>query len=185
MRIKIDTGAFGEYLHYGAPLTLVTVRGNNGVVNVSTNASITPLPGETPRLAIGILHVNYTNTLLRESGEFVVNVLTEDMRSAAILCGNTSGEDVDKLAMTGLTTLPAEYVQAPLIVECPLNIECRVETVHHLADLDVWIAEILAMHADEAWSNGRAGIDLKRYRPLIYAFGHTFALGEQVGIGGI
>jgi len=185
MRIQVDTGAFGEYLHYGAPLTLVTVRGEDGTINVSTNASITPLPGATPRLVIGILHVNYTNQLIAQSGEFVVNVLTDQMRSSAIVCGNMTGTEVDKLAVTGLTTIPARHVQTPMIAECPLNLECRVEGVHHLPDLDLWIAEIVAMHADEPWANDRAGIDLKRYRPLIYAFGHTFAMGEKIGLGGI
>ncbi|NOZ50611.1 MAG: flavin reductase family protein [Chloroflexi bacterium] len=185
MRIKVDTGAFGEYLHYGAPLTLVTVHGEDGTVNLSTNVSITPLPGAVPRLAMGILHVNYTNKLIKERGEFVVNVLTDQMRSAAIVCGNTSGADVDKLALTELTLLPGTYVQTPLIAECPLNIECRVESVHHLPDLDLWVAEILAVYADEAWANDRAGINLKRYRPLMYAFGHTFTFGKQIGFGGL
>ncbi|NOZ73119.1 MAG: flavin reductase family protein [Chloroflexi bacterium] len=185
MRIPVDTGAYGEYLHYGAPLTLVTVRGKNDELDVSTNASLTPLPGDIPRLVIGILRVNYTNQLLAESGEFVVNVMTEDMRAIALQCGTTSGHDVDKFALCDLHTLPAQHVRAPIIAECPLHIECRVEDVLHLSDLDLWVAEILAMGVDEVWANGRAGINLARYRPLIYAFGHTFARGEQIGLGGL
>ena len=185
MRIPVDTGAFGEYLHYGAALTLVTVRGKDGQVDVSTNASMTPLPGETPRLVVGILRVNYTNQLLAESGEFVVNVITDEMRALALQCGTTSGHDIDKFELCNLRTLPAKYVQAPIIAECPLHLECRVQDVLHLPDLDLWVADILTMEADEVWSNGRAGINLERYNPLIYAFGHTFARGKQIGLGGL
>ncbi len=67
MRALVDTGVYGEYLHYGAPLALVTVQGNNDYVNVSTNASITPLPGDQLRLVIGVFTENLTNKLIAES----------------------------------------------------------------------------------------------------------------------
>ncbi|NOX64103.1 MAG: flavin reductase family protein [Chloroflexi bacterium] len=185
MRTIVDTGAYGEYLHYGLPLTLVTVQGPDGRVNVSTNASIAPLPGDENRLAMGVLKVNYTNELIAQSREFAVNVLTSEMRAIARQCGYISGTEVDKLALCGLTTIPARYIGAPLIEQCPLNIECRVEDVHDLGDIDLWIAKILAVEVDEAWSNGRGGVNLQHYDLLIYAFGHTFKLGPMVGLGGL
>ncbi len=185
MRTLIDTGGYGEYLHYGMPLTLVTAVDADGRVNASTNASIAPLPGSSSRLVIGILKENLTNQLIAASGEFVINVLTQDMRAVAKECGSRSGNDVDKLALCGLTTLPAQYVKAPLIAECPLNIECRVESVQSLEDVDLWVAHILAIEVASAWSDGRSGVNLKHFRPLLYAFGHTFQRGAQVGAGGI
>lgn len=185
MRAIIDTGTYGEYLHYGMPLSLITVLGKDGRINVSTNASITPLPGSTPRLVIGILKDNWTHKLISESGEFVVNLLTPEMRGVAVQCGSHSGENVDKLALCQLTALPGKLVRAPLIEECPLNIECRVLSVEPLDDLDLFVAEILAVEADERWSNGRGGINLARYDPLFYAFGFTFARGGMIGLGGL
>ena len=185
MRALVDTGVYGEYLHYGTPLTLVTVQGNNGQVNVSTNASITPLPGDHLRLAIGVFTENLTNSLISESREFVVNVISDDMRGVAKLCGENSGKDTDKLSLCDLSLIPASKVTAPMIEECPLNIECRVEGVHHLDDLDLWIAKILAIQVDQSLSNGRGGIELQRYRPLLYTFGQTLSRGPVVGTGGI
>lgn len=185
MRIPIDLSSYGEYLHYGVPLVLLTVMAPDGRVNVSTNASITPLPGEIPRLVAGVVTANYTNQLIAASREFVVNVLTETMRPIARQCGTYSGQEVDKLALCGLTTHPARKVKTPLIAECPLNLECKVEDVHHLDDVDLWIARILVMEVAPEWSDGRSGINLERFQPLIYAFGHTFARGPAVGHGSI
>lgn len=185
MRALVDTGVYGEYLHYGAPLALVTVQGNNGYVNVSTNASITPLPGDQLRLVIGVFTENLTNQLIAESGEFVVNIITDDMRGVAKLCGENSGKELDKLDECELTLIPASHVTSPMIEECPLNIECRVESVHHLDDLDLWVANILAIQVAPQWSNGRGGIDLQSYKPLLYTFGRTVARGPVVGTGGI
>ncbi len=185
MRALVDTGVYGEYLHYGTPLTLVTVQGNNGHVNVSTNASITPLPGDKLRLVIGVFTENLTNQLIAESREFVVNVISDEMRGVAKLCGENSGKTMDKLSLCDLTLIPASNVKAPMIAECPLNIECRVESVHHLDDLDLWIADILAIQVDQNLSNGRGGINLQNYKPLLYTFGQTLARGPVVGAGGI
>ncbi|MCO6450296.1 MAG: flavin reductase family protein [Caldilineales bacterium] len=185
MRTVIDTGTYGEYLHYGLPLALVSVLGPDGRVNVSTNASITPLPGSLSRLAAGVLIDNYTNELIAKRGEFVVNLLTPDMRGIARQCGSLSGVDTDKLAVCGLTTTPAQHVASPLIEQCPVNIECRVDTVQHLDELNLWITRILAVHVRKDWTNGRGGVNLAMYKPLLYAFGHTFELGPMVGHSGI
>lgn len=185
MRTLIDTSSYGEYLHYGMPLTLVTVLDSAGRVNVSTNGSITPLPGQTPRLVIGILKENYTNELIAASGEFVINLLTDEMRGVARLCGSHSGHDTDKLALAGLTTQPARFVKPPIVVECPLNIECRVVDVQHLDELDLWTAHIVGIDVAAAWSDGRRGVAVEHFRPLLYAFGQTMARGPIVGRGAI
>jgi len=185
MRTLVDMSSYGEYLHYGMPLTLVSVLDAAGRSNVSTNASITPLPGQTARLAIGIMKDNYTNELIAAGGEFVVNVLSDEMRGVARLCGSHSGQHTDKLALAGLTTQPARFVKAPIIAECPLNIECRVLGVQHLDDLDLWTANILGISVAAAWSDGHNGVSLERFRPLLYAFGQTMARGAMVGRGAI
>lgn len=185
MRTIVDTGIYGEYMHYGMPLALVTVRAQDGRVNVSTNTAITPLPGHPLRLVMGVFKENLTNKLIAESGDFVVNLLTPEMRSIAKQCGTYSGTEVDKLTLCNLTTIPASQVSAPLIEECPLNIECRVEEVLDLGDIDLWIAEILVMEVAPAWENGRGGIDLQKFQPLFYTFGHTMARGPMIGSGGL
>ena len=185
MRTIIDTGDYGEYLHYGAPLALVTTISEDGRINVSTNASISPLPGDMPRVVMGVLTANLTNALIARTGEFVINVLTPELRAAAIQCGRLSGIEADKLTASGLTTLSALYVKPPLIKECPLNIECRVESVHPLGDLDLWVARVLVIEAAPELANGHGGVEVERFQPLFYAFGRTFQRGPMVGSGSL
>ena len=185
MRKSVDLGNFGEYLHYGMPLALVTVLDDSGKANISTMASMTPLPGEPSRLVLGVLEENYTCQLLKKRGEFVVNFLTSEMRSYAQACGSYSGKDTDKLELCGLNLLPAQRVGAPLVQECPLNIECRIADVVTLDGLNLFISEILVLEVDESLSDGHNGVRVEKLDLLFYSFGHTFARGPMVGYGAI
>jgi len=185
MRKPVDLGNFGEYLHYGMPLALVTVLEDDGSVNVSTIASMTPLPGEPSRLAMGVLSENFTCKLLEKRGEFAVNLITSKMRGVAQACGSYSGKDTDKLKLCDLHLLPAQRIGAPLIAECPLNIECRVTDVIELDGLKLFISEILMLEVDDSLSDGHHGVLVEKLDLLFYAFGHTFARGEMIGYGAI
>ncbi len=181
MRIPVDLGVYGEYLHYGMPLTLVTVLEDDGSVNVTTIASITPLPGEPSRLVMGILEENYTSQLVEKRGEFVVNLITPEMRSIARVCGMYSGKEADKMAICELHPQPAQYVQAPLLEECPLNIECQVEHVLRVDELYLFISKILVLEVAPELADGRGGVQVDKLRLLFYAFGNTFASGPMIG----
>lgn len=185
MRKSVDLGNFGEYLHYGMPLALVAVLEDDGSVNVSTVASMTPLPGEPSRLVMGVFEENFSSELLKKRGEFTVNFITSKMRSVARACGSYSGKDVDKFEICDLHTLPAQRVSAPLIQECPLNIECRITDVLELDGLNLFVSEIIALEVDESLSDGRDGVLVEKLDLLFYAFGHTFARGPMVGHGSI
>jgi flavin reductase (DIM6/NTAB) family NADH-FMN oxidoreductase RutF len=185
MRKTVDLGNFGEYLHYGMPLTLVTVLEDDGNVNISTIASLTPLPGEPSRLVMGIFEENFTSQLVEKRGEFVVNFVTSEMRSIARTCGIYSGKDVNKLEMCDLHPAPAQRVAAPLLQECPLNIECRVTDVLKLEGLNLFVSEILVLEVDESLSDSHSGVLVDKLDLLFYAFGYTFARGPMVGHGAI
>ena len=185
MRKTVDLGNFGEYLHYGMPLALVTVLEDDGGVNISTIASLTPLPGEPSRLAMGIFDENFTSQLVEKQGEFVVNFVTSEMRSIARACGIYSGKDVNKLEMCDLHPAPAQRVKAPLLQECPLNIECRVTEVIKMEGLKLFVADILVLEVDESLTDGHSGVLVDKLNLLFYAFGYTFARGPMVGHGAI
>jgi len=185
MRKSVDLGNFGEYLHYGMPLALVTVLEDDGKINVSTVASLTPLPGEPSRLVMGVLEENFTSQLLEKQGEFVVNFITSEMRSVARACGSYSGKDTDKLEICDLHLSPAQKVSPPIIEECPLNIECKVSDVLKLNGLNLFVSEILVLEVDESLSDGRNGVQVEKLDLLFYAFGETFARGPMVGHGAI
>lgn len=185
MRKAVNLGVFGEYLHYGMPLALVTVLEDGGDVDIVTVASLTPLPGEPVRLVMGILEENYSCQLVEKRGEFVLNFVTPKMRSIARACGMYSGKDVDKFEVCDLTPLPAKYVSAPLLAECPLHIECRVTDVLSLDGLKLFVSEIVVLEVEESLSDGHGGVLIEKLDPLFYAFGYTFARGPMVGHGSI
>jgi len=185
MRKSVDLGSYGEYLHYGMPLALVAVLDDNDKVNITTVASMTPLPGEPVRLALGIFEENYTSQLLKKRGEFTLNFVTSKMRSIARTCGSYSGKNTDKMSLCNLHPIPAQKVKAPLIQECPLNIECRITEVLTLDDLNLFISEILVLEVDESLADQQQGIQVDKLDLLFYAFGSTFARGPMVGHGAI
>jgi len=185
MRKPIDLGNYGEYLHYGMPLALVTVLNDDGSVNVSTIASMTPLPGEPSRLVVGIFEENFTSQLLAKRKEFAINFVTSQMRSIARTCGIYSGKDVNKVELCNLHLLPAQKIEAPLVAECPLNIECKVTDIFHIDGLNLFISEILVMEAAEELSDGHGGVLVEKLDLLFYAFGSTFARGPMIGHGPI
>ena len=185
MRKSVDLGNYGEYLHYGMPLALVSVLDDDGNVNITTVASMTPLPGEPVRLVLGVFEENYTSQLLENHGEFTLNFVTSKMRSIARTCGTYSGKDTDKVKLCDLHLIPAKIVQAPLIQECPLNIECRITDVLTVDSLNLFISEILVLEVEESLADQQKGIQIDKLDLLFYAFGSTFTRGPMVGHGPI
>lgn len=95
-----------------------------------------------------------------------------------------SGRDVDKFKETGLTREKAEFVKAPMIRESPVSIECRVTEVKKLGSHDMFLAEVLAVHADEEYMDENNRFDLNRARPLVYSHGEYLGTGKKLGTFG-
>jgi len=108
------------------------------------NTSMAP-----PMMVIAVAPARFTHELITASGEFVLAWPGEALASATLLCGTQSGRDIDKFARTGLTTAAGQYVQAPLIPECILNMECRVAGHLDTGDHTIFAAEVLAVWANE------------------------------------
>jgi flavin reductase (DIM6/NTAB) family NADH-FMN oxidoreductase RutF len=100
--------------------------------------------------------------------EFVVNLTKEDQLDVVDYCGNTSGKNVDKFKETDLNPIKGEKVNAPLIKECPFNLECVVRKILELGSHDLFIGEIVAVHADEEYLDKKDQPDMKKFKPLIY-----------------
>ena len=120
--------------------------------------------------------------LIRASGEFVVNLTTAALAFATDWCGVKSGRTENKFQKMGLTPLPAEKIGAPLIAESPVNLECRVREIKPLGSHDLFIAEIVAVHADSRYFNPRTGVfDLAQADPICYSHGKYYHLGREIG----
>lgn len=171
-------------LLYPLPAALVSVRGKDGRSNLITIAWCGTVCSDPPMLSISVQKRRFSHAMLAETGEFVLNLTTEETARATDLCGVLSGRDVDKWERSGLHEEPASVVSAPLVRECPVNIECRVTETLELGSHDMFLAEVVAVDADERYFDENGRFDLDRCRLIAYSHGEYRALGPVIGTFG-
>ena len=136
---------------YPLPAVMVSVADKEGNSNIITVAWAGTVCTNPPMLSISVRPERYSYHMLRETGEFVVNLTTEELAHATDYCGVRSGRDTDKWKDCGLTREKASKVSVPLIKECPVNLECRVVRVDELGSHHMFLAEIVAVDVDDAY----------------------------------
>ena len=136
---------------YPVPAVLVTVADREGNSNIFTVAWAGTICTNPPMLSISVRPERHSYHMMKETGEFVVNLTTESMAWATDYCGVRSGRDVDKWKETGLTPEKANVVDVPVIKESPVNIECRVVKVEELGSHHMFLAQVVAVDVDEAY----------------------------------
>ena len=169
---------------YPVPAALVSARGKDGRSNLLTIAWCGTVCSDPPMLYVSVRKSRYTYDMIRESGCFVVNLTTEALARATDLCGVISGRDVNKWEKAGLTEAPASVVDAPLVVESPVNIECKVTEVKELGSHDMFLAEVVAVEADEAYFDEKGRFDMDRCGLIAYSHGEYRTLGKLLGTFG-
>lgn len=150
------------------PAVMVSCQRPEERPNIITIAWTGIVCSEPPMLSISIRKNRYSHKIVLETGEFVVNMTTRTLAEATDICGVVSGKDCDKFKAAKLTALPASKVMAPLIAECPINLECQTRTVLHLGTHDMFVAEIVATQIDEGILDDDGKLDIARLDPLIY-----------------
>lgn len=168
---------------YPLPVVLVSV-GDGETQNILTVAWAGTVCTNPPMVSISVRPERYSYEMIKKSGEFVLNLTTKELVYAADYCGVKSGRDVDKFRELKLTALPAEQVKAPLIEQSPVNIECRVVQVQNLGSHDLFLAEVLAVHADEKYLDEKGRFDLSKADPVVYSHGTYYNLKESLGTFG-
>lgn len=152
---------------YPVPLVIVAC-GTLARPNLLAVNRIASVAAEPPQLALALRPGRHSAGLIREGGEFTVNLPTPALLDAIHLIGTTTGRETDKVARSGLTLAPSTQVKPPLVVECPVNLECRLTHTIDLRSHLLFIAEVVAVHAEESVLNGRGEIDYRLARPLVY-----------------
>ena len=121
----------------------------------------------------------------RYSYHIVINLTTEQLAKATDYCGVRSGKDVDKWKEAHLTPAKAEKLQyAPVIEECPVNIECKVTEVKKLGSHHMFLADVLAVHADPQYMDEKKKFHLNDAKPLVYSHGEYLGIGKKLGTFG-
>lgn len=166
---------------YPLPAVMVTVRDKDGKDNIITVAWAGTVCTNPPMVSISVRPERYSCHMLEESKEFVINLTTEKLCYATDYCGVRSGRDVDKFKEMKLTKTEASLVNAPMIEESPVNVECRVEKIEKLGSHYMFIARVLAVHADEAYMDENGRFDLNKACPMVYSHGEYYGLGKKLG----
>lgn len=130
---------------------------------------------------VSIRPSRYSHQLIRETGEFVINVPTVKLARAVDLCGVKSGRQVDKFALAKITPAPCDKVSAPQVVEAPVSLECRVKEITSYGTHDMFLAEVVAVDIDDQYLTDDHALDLSKAGLLAYAHGFYYALGKQIG----
>ncbi len=165
---------------YPLPAGIVSVR-SGGKDNLITIAWTGTVCSDPPMLYISVRPNRFSYEMLKESKEFVFNLTTRELAKATDFCGVKSGRDTDKWKETGLSKEKAAEVSALLIKESPVNIECRVKEIIPLGSHDMFLAEVLHVHAEEKYFDEKGGFDLRKADLLAYCHGEYTALGEKLG----
>jgi flavin reductase (DIM6/NTAB) family NADH-FMN oxidoreductase RutF len=169
---------------YPMPLVLVTCVDEQGAPNIVTLAYVGTAAAKPPQAAIAIRPSRYSHAVIGRTGEFVINIANEDLLPAVDQCGHVSGARTDKFARTGLTPEPASQIQAPLIAECPVNLECKLTQTIPLGSHDLFIGEIVAVHVDEESLDERGFIDYSKIKAVTYVGNEYWSLGKCLGASG-
>ena len=151
---------------------------NSNIVTVAWTGILNTIP---PKTYISVRPSRYSYELIKERGEFVINLSTADLIRTVDSCGVYTGRKVDKFKKYSLTKTEAFEVSAPLIGECPLSLECRVTDIVPLGSHDMFIADIVAVDVDETLLDKDGKLHLDRANLAAYAHGEYFELGKKIG----
>lgn len=166
---------------YPLPVVLVSAGDMQGEKNIITVAWAGTVCTNPPMVSISIRPERYSYHMIKESGEFVINLTTEGLCRAADYCGVKSGRETDKFVSAGLTPEAGERVRAPMIAESPVNIECKVTGVQELGSHHMFTANVAGVHAEEQYLDENGRFDLNAARPIVYSHGIYYSLGQALG----
>ena len=162
------------------PAVLVSCGGeeNANLITIGWTGRVCTQP---PKLYISVRPERHSYEIIKQSGEFCVNLPTSEIVRAVDFCGVRSGKDLDKFKETKLTKEPSFEVDCVSVAECPLTLECKVSQIIPLGSHDMFIADIVAVAADEKLIDKNGRLMLEKADLLAYVHGDYFTLGKKIG----
>ena len=166
---------------YPLPPVMISLCRPGEKPNIITAAWAGTVCTNPPMVSVGIRPERYSYPILRETGEFVINLTTRKLVRACDYCGVKSGRDVDKFAETHLTLEPSHEVSCPSIAESPVSIECKVKQMISLGSHDMFIAEVLSVSVDSSYIDSKGRFMMNKTDLACYSHGDYLALGKKIG----
>lgn len=170
---------------FPSPVALV-VTGTMNEANIATIAWASLLTSKPPTLGISVGQKGFTGEAIKNNNNFSVNIATADIMTQADFCGITTGKEIDKFERSGLTKMPSNVIQSPIIKECPLNLECKLTDWRIIGQTIHFVGEIAETHVDTKLLGNPSdlgSIDIAAFNPLIYFGGvrEYRKVGEKIG----
>lgn len=171
-KIEIPLLKSNRLINFG-PVVLVTssFQGKNNIVSV---AWVTPVSHDPPLVGISIAEKHFSNKLIKESREFVINVPGNDLKEKVEFCGSVRGENIDKFKEAKLTATKALKLKTPLIDECLAHLECRLVDSHEEGDHTVFVGQVISASALESFLTEDFVVDLNNIKTLQHLGGNNF-----------
>ena len=165
------------------PVVLVSCQDEGVKPNIITLAWVGVANSDPPMISIAIRPERHSYAIIKRTGEFAANLPTTAILKEMDFCGVVSGSKLDKFSTTQLTPMPAEKIKAPLIKECPVNLECRVKQVLALGSHDLFLGEVVAAHMDTEIQDEKGRIDIGKAKLFAFCAGamEYWSLGERIG----
>lgn len=166
---------------YPLPAVMVSCQRPGEKANIITLAWAGTICSDPAMLSISVRPGRYSHDIIKETGEFVVNLVTSDLTRACDWCGVKSGRDFDKFKEMKLTEYKSDFINSPAIDESHVNIYCKVKEVLELGSHNMFIAEVVGVTVDEKYMDEKGSFDLRATNLIAFSHGEYFALGKKLG----
>ncbi len=166
---------------YPVPVVMVSCQRPGERPNIITIAWAGTICSDPVMVSISVRKERYSHDIILETGEFVINLVTDELTWATDYCGVRSGRDVDKFREMKLTPTTSTSVQVPAILESPLSLECSVKQVLELGSHDMFLAEVTAVSVDPRYMDENGEFRLNDAGLVAYSHGEYYKLGELIG----
>ncbi len=166
---------------YPLPVVLVSCGDTLENYNIITVAWTGTLCTNPPMTYVSLRKSRHSYEIIKRTKSFVINLSTERLVKAVDFCGVKSGKTIDKFKTMHLTPEKATEIKAPCIKESPVNLECRVEKMVPLGSHDMFMAQIVSVHVDEAYLDQNNKFHLDQTKPICYSHGQYYNLGQNLG----
>ena len=169
----------GTFL-YPLPAVMVSC-GDMEKSNIITVAWTGIINTDPAMVYISVRPSRYSYNIIKESREFVINLTTKDLAYATDWCGVKTGAKEDKFKEMKLTKEPGKFVKCPMIKESPVSVECKVKEIRELGSHHMFVAEVLAINADEKYIDEKGAFDISKCDLIAYSNGNYYSLGKKIG----
>ncbi|MEI6863147.1 MAG: flavin reductase family protein [Candidatus Omnitrophota bacterium] len=170
---------------YPVPVVLVSCIDKSAKkTNIITLAWCGVVCSKPPMLGLSIRPSRFSHRLISETKDFVINIPSIKILNETDLCGVITGKDTDKFKACSFTQQASSKVSSPMIAECPVNIECVLKSIIKLGTHDLFLGEVVSVHADDNILKPSGAIDYDLAQPFVYTQGEYRELGKKMGLYG-